>query len=133
MARKLFLFLATIMILSITAACGASKTALNVTMSDFKFSPDRFTVPAGAEVTLNLKNSSALEHDFVIMILDKNATLPFGEDDKSNIYWEGRLDPHQASTVTFTAPQEPGEYEVVCSAAGHLEQGMRATLTVAAP
>jgi uncharacterized cupredoxin-like copper-binding protein len=127
-----FLHLFCLLALCIAAltACGAKSTTLNVDMKDFSFSPDTFSVPAGAKVTLNLKDSGALEHEFVIMLREKGATLPFDEDDETNIYWEHELLPGESAKLEFTAPSAPGEYEVVCGTAGHLEQGMRATLTV---
>jgi len=110
--------------------CGTKATTLNVDMKEFNFSPDHFSVPAGAQVTMNLKDSGALEHEFVIMLREKTTTLPFNEDDEANIYWEHELMPGESAKLEFTAPSVPGDYEVVCGTAGHLEQGMRATLTV---
>jgi uncharacterized cupredoxin-like copper-binding protein len=126
-SRFVLLALAAVLLLS---ACGPKKTELNVDMTDFKFTPDTYEVPAGGEVTLNLNNKGTLEHEYVIMIQGKQATTPFDADDEPNVYWEKELQSGTSETVTFTAPSEPGEYEVVCGTAGHLEQGMKATLTV---
>jgi uncharacterized cupredoxin-like copper-binding protein len=64
------------------------------------------------------------------MVLGKDATLPFDTDDENNVFWKTELDRGESATVTFTAPGEPGGYEVVCSTPGHLEQGMQARLIV---
>lgn len=112
------------------SACGPKSVTLDVEMKEFAFIPDHFTVPAGAKVTLNLKNTGALEHEYVIMVLGKEATLPFNEDDEGNIYWEAELEAKQSVTVEFTAPSEPGEYQVVCGTPGHMEQNMKGVLAV---
>lgn len=113
----------------ILTGCG-KKNVLNVDMVEFTFSPTEFKVPAGQEVTLNLTNSGAVLHQFVIMKLGTTATIPFDDDDLANVYWEQEVEPGASKTVTFTAPSEPGEYEVVCKSGGHLENGMKAKLIV---
>lgn len=112
------------------SACGPKSVTLDVEMKEFAFIPDHFTVPAGAKVTLKLKNTGALEHEFVIMVFGKEATLPFNEDDEANIYWEAELEAKETAVVEFTAPSEPGEYQVVCGTPGHLEQNMKGVLVV---
>ncbi|MGE5251803.1 MAG: cupredoxin domain-containing protein [Bacteroidota bacterium] len=113
------------------AACGGGGSTINVTITDFAYSPDTFTVPAGANVTLRATNKGAVEHEFAIMKLGTSVTPPFGDKDEGNIYWE--LDEIQAGTTktgTFTAPTEPGQYEVVCGLPDHIEKGMVAKLIV---
>lgn len=126
---SLFILLALSAVL-LLSACGPKKTELNVDMTDFKFTPDTYEVPAGSEVTLHLNDKGTLAHEFVIMKLGKQATIPFDDDDEGNIYWEKELETGESETVTFTAPSEPGEYEVVCGTPGHLEQNMVGKLTV---
>lgn len=117
------------------AACGGSKSEsktaeISVDMKEFTFSPASVTVPAGAEVTLKLTNSGTLEHSWIIMLKDKQATIPFDADDEANIFWQVKLDPAQSNSYTFTAPSEPGDYELVCGVPAHLEAGMKGTLIV---
>lgn len=125
--------------LSLTlAACGGGQpsgasTNPKVEMSDFVFSPTELTVPAGAEITLELSNKGTVEHELVIMKQGTEATAPFDEDDEGNIYWEAELEAGESEAFTFTAPSEPGEYQIVCGIPGHLEAGMVGTLTVVAP
>lgn len=124
-------FASTILLL---AGCARNyDTNLKVDMVEFTYSPADLTVPAGREITLNLTNNGAVVHEFVIMNLGKEATIPFSDDDEGNIYWEHEVEPGSSIAVTFTAPDEPGEYEVVCGTAGHLENGMKAKLTVVKP
>lgn len=129
--KKLTVLVLTIMVMSIVlSACGSKSVTLDVDMKDFTFTPADLTVPAGAEVTVNLVNSGTVEHEMVIMLLGKEATAPFDDDDEGNIYWEAELEPGMEETVTFTAPSEPGTYQLVCGTPTHLELGMVGTLTV---
>ena len=54
----------------------------------------------------------------------------FGPEDEGNIYWEVELESGKSDTVTFTAPTETGEYQVVCGTEGHVEKGMIGQLIV---
>jgi uncharacterized cupredoxin-like copper-binding protein len=76
------------------------------------------------------RNSGALEHEWVLMNAGTQATAPFDENDEGNIYWEQELNAGESGTFTFTAPENSGEYQVVCGTAGHLEAGMVGTLLV---
>jgi len=130
MKRSIGLFYQLIVLVIVFTACSPREYRFNVKMEEFRFIPDSFSVPAGAQVTLELENTGALEHELAIMLLGKEATLPFDDDDEGNIYWEAELQPGNKQTVTFVAPSEPGDYQLVCGTAGHLEQGMKGTLTV---
>jgi uncharacterized cupredoxin-like copper-binding protein len=59
-----------------------------------------------------------------------NAGEHFDEEDLPNVYKSVEVPPGHSQSFTFTAPAEPGEYQVVCGIAGHIESGMTATLTV---
>ncbi len=129
--------LVLIILASLLVACGAKaakpSTSLSIELSDFKFTPDKFVVPAGQQITLNLTNKGAVKHEFVIIKKGEQVTIPFDQDDEDKVYWEHEVEAGETGTFTFTAPSEPGEYEVVCGVEGHLEAGMKATLTVVAP
>jgi len=116
------------------AACGGGgpSTNLSVDMVEFTFTPADFTVPAGQEITLELRNNGAVVHDFIIMNLGAEVGQDFGEEDVPNVYWKAELGPGTSNTYTFTAPSQPGEYQVVCGTPGHYLAGMLAKLTVVA-
>lgn len=129
--RKIVAVILIILIAGLAlSACGTKKAEITVEMKDFAFAPESFNVPAGNEVTINMSNSGSLAHEFVIVKKGEKITTPFSEEDEAKIYWEHELEAGQTETLTFTAPSEPGDYQVVCGVAGHLEQGMEATLTV---
>jgi len=130
-------FLPVVMSLAfLLAACGGgsgASTTIDVTFEEFAFAPAEFTVPAGQDITINATNNGAVIHEFVIMKLGETVGEDFGDEDEGNIYWEVEADPGHKVTETFTAPTEPGEYQVVCGTEGHFMAGMVGKLTVVAP
>jgi uncharacterized cupredoxin-like copper-binding protein len=130
MKKGLLIVLFVLMTGALLTACGPKSVTLTVDMKEYSFTPSTLEVPAGANVTLNLSNSGTLEHEMVIMIFEKEATVPFDDDDEPNIYWEHELEMGESEAIEFTAPSEPGEYQIVCGIPAHLEQGMVGTLIV---
>jgi len=117
------------------AACGGGSgpsTTINVQLTEFVFTPDSFSVPAGQEITLNADNNGAVVHQFIIMKLGTSVGEDFGPEDEANIYWKTEIQPGEKVSVTFTAPTEPGEYQVVCGTQGHYAAGMVGKLIVVA-
>jgi uncharacterized cupredoxin-like copper-binding protein len=101
-----------------------------VRMEDFRFSPRYWKAEAGSQVTVRAANHGAVEHEWMILKRDYKAVAPFDEEDRQQAYWEVRIDRSQHGDFTFTVPDEPGEYQVICSIPGHLELGMTGTLIV---
>ena len=134
MSRGLSVSMSVILLSLILSACGGGNnpsTQINVTMTDFAYSPNTFTVPAGAQISFSATNSGAVAHSFVIMNLGQNVGGHFTADDKSNVYWEQpEVPPGSSIQSTFTSPSDPGSYQVVCANAGHFEAGMVAKLIV---
>ena len=115
----------------ILTACGSKTTTLNVTATDKGYDQATYTVPAGGEVTLNLTNNGSVEHEFAILKKGEHVTPPFGDKDENKIFWElDGVDSGETKSDTFTAPTEPGEYDIICGIPGHIELGMVATLIV---
>ena len=122
-----------LLLLAVLSACGGAAqptTHLKVTLTDFMFQPNQMTVPAGEEITFNGSNTGAVVHNFVIMKQGTSAGPTFEADDEPNVYWEVELAPGAPTDTSFTAPSEPGDYEVVCRTEGHIQSGMIATLHV---
>jgi len=132
MKRLIMLLVLIVSLALVLTACGGGNvTTVNVTLTDFAYDPANITVPAGAEVKLNATNNGVVEHEFAIMKLGTSVTPPFGDKDEGNVYWElDEIQPGTTKSETFTAPAEPGDYEIVCGLAGHIENGMTGTLTV---
>jgi uncharacterized cupredoxin-like copper-binding protein len=135
MKRSLFIFVLLLVASIGLSACGgnAAANSLKVDMTEFAFTPSEFTVPAGEEITLTVVNDGAVEHEFVIMKFGTEVGEDFGDEDEANVYWEVEADAGESKTEIFTAPSEPGEYQVVCGTEGHYVAGMIGKLTVVAP
>lgn len=101
-----------------------------VVMTEFAFEPATQTVPAGAEVTLILPNEGTLIHSYYLMELGYEVTAPFDTDDEAHVLEEIEVEVGEEGTLTFTAPSEPGTYQVICHEAGHMEAGMIGEFTV---
>lgn len=112
---------------------GAS-TEISAELSDFHFSPDAWTVPAGEQITIQLTNSGSVLHEFVILQPGVNISaegdLPETEEEllADYVYWEDEIEAGETKTVTFTAPPV-GEYQVICAIEGHFTAGMEGTLS----
>lgn len=132
---KKILFVWMLVISLLLVSCGgpaAPTTTIDVTMTDFQFNPNSFTVPAGETITLKSANTGAVIHNFIVMDLGHKVGAEFDDEDQTHVYWETEIAPGGSVETSFIAPQEPGEYEVVCSTAGHVQAGMLGKLTVVA-
>ncbi len=133
---KKYLFVWVILTSLVLASCGGSSskpsTKIDVTMTDFQFQPNAFTVPAGQEITLKATNNGGVVHSFVIMNKGQSAGTEFTDEDQPNVFWQVEIQPGGSIDTTFTAPPDPGEYEIVCHVPGHLQAGMVGKLNVVA-
>jgi len=128
--KKILVVAMFVLALTLTA-CGSNKVTLNVTATDTGYDSMTYTVPAGKEVSLNLTNNGVLQHEFAILKQGQHVTPPFGDKDEDKILWElDGVEAGKTKSATFTAPTEPGEYDIICGIPGHIELGMIATLIV---
>jgi uncharacterized cupredoxin-like copper-binding protein len=125
------------MILSLLfASCGSEKEegGLVVTMTSFSFSPRDLTVRAGSEVAIKLRNGEGgtwgPPHDWTLMDAGYQAEPPWTDEDQQHVLVSMSVDPGETETLTFVAPTEPGEYQIVCHITEHLEGGMQGKLIV---
>jgi uncharacterized cupredoxin-like copper-binding protein len=132
MSKKLIAL--TLVFVFLLVSCGGAKpsTKIDVIFAEFTFTPNTFTIPAGQEITVHAVNEGAVVHELVIMKFGTTVGENFGDEDEENIYWEVEVDPGKETTVTFIAPTELGEYQIVCGTEGHFTAGMVGTLIVAA-
>lgn len=108
------------------------------------FDKTSLTVPAGAEVHLVFKNNatmSVLSHNWMLVMPGTEASvaaagLKLGEQagyfdvrDKNILAHTPLTKPGETSEVTFTAPEQPGNYPYICTVPGHYMM-MKGTLTV---
>jgi azurin len=87
--------------------------------------------------------ASAMAHNWLLLTMDAdvdafaNAALKARDNDyvpsdmtDQIIAQTGLAAGGETTEVTFTVPEEPGEYEFICTFPGHFTAGMRGTLTV---
>src|SRR5699024_110700 len=107
------------------------------------FSVESITVKPGEEITVKLTNNTdmpaaAMSHNFVLL---KNDADPEAFDEaaqgaKDNDYipqskkdeiiaHTGLVAGGETDSVTFNAPDEPGEYLYICTFPGHFQAGMK--------
>ena len=131
--KRLLVLLLVLQALALTA-CGNSgpSTRINITITDFKFSPDEFTVPAGEEITVKATHNGSVGHNVKIMNYGTDVGEEFDDEDEANVYWEMQVHPGGTETARFTAPTQSGVYQIVCGLPGHLQAGMVGKLVVVA-
>jgi len=114
-----------------------AKVTIRAVDNEMLYEQDRFTVPAGEEISVTLDNtgttSSAMLHNIVILRSDSDAVLDrvgqaglmAGADrgyiptDESILAHSEIAEPGEFVDFTFTAPNEPGEYRFICTYPGH--------------
>jgi len=129
--RRALLLLLVLLAGSITACSNSgASSGINITITDFMFSPDEFTVPAGTEITIKVTQDGTVGHDLIIMEYGADAGDRFDAEDKASVYWEMDLPPDGVEIAQFTAPSRPGVYQIVCGMPGHLQAGMVGKLIV---
>lgn len=109
---------------------------------------ETITAEPGEEITIELTTqsqlpASAMAHNWVLLALDAdvaafaqaaaqakdNDYVPADQTDQI-IAQTGLAGGGETTSVTFTVPSEPGEYEYVCTFPGHFQANMRGTLIV---
>jgi len=102
----------------------------------------------GEEITINLRTISnipknAMAHNFVLLELGTDADAFYRASIRASdneyiapeyedriIAATGMLGDGETDSITFTVPDEPGEYDYICSFPGHFDAGMVGKLIV---
>ena len=139
MSQKIFFTLVcAILLTGCAGASGQPLTEITVEAADFTYDPVSITVPASQPITLTLKNTGKVEHDFVIDNINVvNVEASDSGPAEHHQMNQPEYDLHffakagETAVLQFTA-MEPGKYEIFCSIDGHKEAGMIGELIVAA-
>jgi len=103
------------------------------TLPGLKYDTEMFSVRAGEKVKLTLKNDDDMLHNIVIVNPGKadavgEAALQLGldgeamqyvPDSEDVLFYSKILQPESSEAIYFTAPEEPGTYQFVCTFPGH--------------
>lgn len=117
-------------------------------LDSLKFDVTEITAKPGEKITVKLVNKTALppnvmSHNFALLnkdtdpaafaneVLEKSelGDIPEGMMDRV-IVDTGMVAGGETKSVTFTVPEEPGEYTYICTFPGHFAAGMTGTLIV---
>jgi len=147
MQRKTVAFLMFVA-LAFAAVAAQAKTVTVEGTDSLRFSVDTITVKPGEEVTIKLVNKSsmpaaAMSHNLVILKQDADAhafdqaALGAKSDDyipqdklDEVVAHTGLVAGGESDSVTFTAPEETGDYPYLCTFPGHFAAGMKGVLKV---
>lgn len=90
---------------------------ITVTAKEFQFTPSTLNVQPGETVEIKLENDGQIAHNFTIQTLGESTAT---------------IQPGKTSTLTFTAPEEPGTYPIrfICAVPGHEDAGMIGEIVV---
>jgi len=87
---------------------------ITVVGSEFAFTPSSITLKKGLATQITFKNMGKFPHNLTIPDLNvKTKTIQPGEQD----------------TIQFT-PDKTGQFSFICTVPGHVDKGMKGTLTV---
>lgn len=127
-------------------AAGTTEVAIEPVGNQMQYETTEFTVQPGQEVHITFENtatSPAMHHNVVVLNTDDSevvnrvgqAAMTAGEEadyipeDDAIIAYTPMSAPGETVEVTFTAPEEPGEYTYICTYPGHY-QTMQGTMRV---
>lgn len=99
---------------------------LRVEGREYSFIPARAAVPADTDVTLTFDNTGSLEHNWVVLSSRISSESEF--DESLVLAGSAIIAGGSSDTTTFNLPR--GEYQVICTIAGHFASGMAGSLTV---
>jgi len=136
MLRKIFLILVLAVLLVGCAGTSQPSTKITLEATDFAYSSPSITVPTGNPITLTLKNTGQVEHDFVVEKISVTGVEASDSGPAAHHQMnQPEYDLHffakagETAVLQFTA-LEPGTYEIFCSIEGHQEAGMIGELVV---
>jgi plastocyanin len=129
--RRAVIILALMLIAACSQAIEPGSTHISVDITGEGCQPLSWRVPAGEAVTLEINNQTAENYTWTLMA--RSVTLPLDGNDAENIYYAWQAAAGQSETAQFTAPNAPGDYDVVCSPLPHSEEDQVGRLTSVRP
>ncbi len=136
MYNKILLILSVFMILSCGGGSSQEAQVVNIGSlgSEMKYDVEEFTVKAGSNVKIVLKNNTPLDYmgemqHNIVIFKDESASaqiIKLAEGNGGDPYPDGRIlvfseliDKGEETSIEFTAPKKPGKYLYVCTYIAH--------------
>jgi plastocyanin len=118
---------------SLAMACArpsAADSTLTVTIHHSRFSPDSIDVPVGVPVTITLRNTDPIEHEWIVGDDEvherhRTGTEPYHDKVPTEV-----TIPALSTRVTTITFQQPGDLLYICHLPGHEAYGMVGTVHV---
>ncbi len=107
----------------------ATDGTINVTLTNWEFSPVASVVTAGQSIVINLENRSSQAHTWALLTAGTQWTTWEDFDLEQILATTQGVPVDGTDTLEFIAP-EPGTYQVVCTVRGHIQRGMVAEFVV---
>lgn len=124
---KQLLALPLFALMALSPAPAASPAVVQVTMTNFSFSPSALQLQAGAPVVLRLRNDAGGGHNFAAPAFFRAARIDPGS---AGLIRDGRVEVPSHGVVNVALVPAAGQYPVKCTHTLHAAFGMRGSITV---
>lgn len=113
-----------------SAAPSGPTDQLEIIATDFAFDPVDAEIFADQEASVTLVNDGAVEHNWTVL---EAGTVIAAEDEFDESMVEAAVgDAAAGETAEGGVTLAEGEYQVICTIAGHLDAGMQGTVVASA-
>ena len=117
----------------VSAADWDTAETIRVALAEFTFSPSDLSLEAGQPYIIELVNVGTVKHEFTAGAFFRTVATRKAETAESEVkvpYFTEIEVFAGKSAELYLVPLIPGTYDLVCEIEGHLEAGMRGTITV---
>lgn len=112
---------------ALSPARAADPSVVQVTMTNFRFSPATLQLAAGAPTVLRLRNDAGGGHNFAAPAFFAAARI---DPASAGLVHNGRVEVKAHSTVDVALTPEAGRYPLKCTHTLHSSFGMKGSITV---
>lgn len=133
-----FTALLCVFLASLVVSCGGSPAPEPLSVDvlatpDGKFEPVEVSAPTGTEITFNLLNDTAIQHDIVVVSevfeLESQLNRALADNPELRMAGSEMVSPGETGLMVYTF-DESGEYQFFCSVPNHFALGMRGIITI---
>jgi uncharacterized cupredoxin-like copper-binding protein len=105
-------------------------TSIDIEIHHSKFIPDEFAVPVGVPITITLRNSDPIDHEWIVgdeavHAVHRVGTEPLHPDRPTEV-----VIPAMTSKTTVVTFDQAGSLRFICHLPAHEDFGMKGTVTI---